>query len=310
MVLERARGVGGRCATRRLEGQPFDHGVAFLHGRDPGFLAALEEVPGRVLPGWPSLVKGGGRPCQPEAFAPGERRLALAEGVNAFPRHLAAGLEVRRETAVEALEPGPGTVTLRLAGGGAIEARTAVLALAAEQAARLLATVPPPAPEIAAARAVLDLAPSLPCLALSALYPPGAPAPPFHVLYPEGSAVLQLVAHDSAKRPAPAGTGLVLQAHPGWSRRHLDDPAWPQALLGEAARVLGPWAATPAATHAHCWRHARHDRSAELAAPMLPALPGGARLGLCGDLFAPGGGVEAAWRSGQAMAGRILAGEG
>jgi len=46
VVLERSRGVGGRCATRRIDGQPVDHGVAFLHGRDPRFLAELDAVTG------------------------------------------------------------------------------------------------------------------------------------------------------------------------------------------------------------------------------------------------------------------------
>src|SRR6266516_3159744 len=77
VVLERARGVGGRCATRRVEGQPVDFGVAFFHGRAPGFLAALEAVPSSALPGWPRDIHGAGSPCQPEAFAPGERRLAF-----------------------------------------------------------------------------------------------------------------------------------------------------------------------------------------------------------------------------------------
>ena len=40
VILERARGVGGRCATHRLEGQRVDLGPAFLHGADKGFLAA------------------------------------------------------------------------------------------------------------------------------------------------------------------------------------------------------------------------------------------------------------------------------
>src|SRR6266545_1716422 len=88
VVLERARGVGGRRATRRVEGQPVDFGVAFLHGRDPEFLAALEAVPSSALPGWPRDIYGTGRPCQPEAFAPGERRLAFAEGATAFPKDL------------------------------------------------------------------------------------------------------------------------------------------------------------------------------------------------------------------------------
>src|SRR5512139_3416646 len=100
VVLERARGVGGRCATRRVEGQPVDFGVAFLHGRDPEFLAALERVPATRLDGWPVAISGAGRPCQPDAFSPGERRLAWAEGVSAFPKQLAAGLDVRLRTAV------------------------------------------------------------------------------------------------------------------------------------------------------------------------------------------------------------------
>jgi renalase len=49
------------------------------------------------------------------------------------------------------------------------------------------------------------------------------------------------------------------------------------------------------------------------AAPVLIVGAGGsglscARLGVCGERFAPGGGVEGAWRSGQMMARRLLAG--
>lgn len=305
-VLERARGVGGRCATRRVEGRPVDFGVAFLHGRDPEFLAALAEVPAERLPGWPLAMLGAGRPCQPEAFTPGEARLAFAEGVSAFPRHLAAGLPVTLRANAVAVEPEGAALRVRLEGGGAAEAPVVVLALAAEQAHALLGTVPGPPPAVASARALLEQAQSQSCLALIAVYPPEAPRPAWHCCYPDGSPVLQLAVHDSAKRPAPEATILVLQAHPRWSREHLDDPAWPGRLLAEAGRVIGPWAALPRHQEPHRWRHARHDRSAELAAPLLLALPGGARLGLCGDRFAPGGGVEAAWRSGRALAHRIL----
>jgi len=304
-VLERARGVGGRCATRRVEGHPVDFGVAFLHGRDPSFLAALEAVPATRIDGWPAAMLGAGRPCQPEAFAPGERRLAFAEGVSAFPKHLAAGLPVTLRANAVGVEPEGAALRVRLEGGGAAEAPLLVLALAAEQAHALLGTVPR-SPPVASARALLEQARSHACLVVIALYPPEAPRPAWHCCYPDDSRVLQLAVHDSAKRAAPAATALVLQAHPRWSREHLDDPAWPDLLLEEAGRVVGPWAAAPRHREPHSWRYARHDRSAELAAPVLLALPGGARLGLCGDRFAPGGGVEAAWRSGRALAHRIL----
>jgi predicted NAD/FAD-dependent oxidoreductase len=308
-LLERARGVGGRCATRRLGGQPVDIGVAFLHGRDEGFLAALDEVAGTRRPGWPEAIVGSGRPCQPEAYHPGERRLAFAEGVSAFPRHLAAGLDVRCEARVESLDLRGALPGARLEGGGEAEAPAIVLAVAPEQAQRLLEGVASPPPAVASVGALLAMARSDASLSLAALYPPEAPAPPWHVSHPEASSVLQLVSHDSAKRVSPRHLALVYQAHPRWSREHLDDPTWPDRILEEAGRLLGDWARAPAIRHAHRWRYARTGRPDELAGPCLARLPGGGRLGICGDRFGRGGGVEAAWLSGRALAGRILAGE-
>jgi len=308
-VLERARGVGGRCATRRIDEVPFDMGVAFLHGRDPAFLDALEAVPATRLDGWPGDVHGSGPPCQPEAFQPGEHRLAFAEGVTAFPKHLARGLEVRLETRVVRLAPAGEALRLEPEAGEAVEAGTAVLALAPEQADGLLSAFADPPPPVATARALLGMAGSDPCLALGALYPAGSPAPPWQVSYPEASRVLQLVSRESSKRPAGGGLALLFQARPRWSREHLEDRGWPAAVLAEAARLLGAWAERPAAIHAQRWRHARTDRSGQMAAPPLFRLPGGARLGLCGDRFAPGGGAEAAWLSGRELARRVLAEE-
>jgi predicted NAD/FAD-dependent oxidoreductase len=306
-VLERARGVGGRCATRRVEGQPLDIGPAFLHGRDPAFLEAAAAVPTKgLLRGWPMALAGAGRPCQPQAFSPGEQRLAFTEGVTAFPKHLAAGLDVRLRTEVAALAAAPGALRLALADGGEVSATTVVLALAAEQTDALLGTLPAPPREVASARGLLQLSASEPCLTLAALYPRSAPAPGWHALFPEGSPCLQVVTHDSAKRVSPAMLGIVYQAAPRWSRERLEAADWHRDLLAEAERLLGPWAARPVAMHAHRWRWARNDASAQLSSPTLFSLPGGARLGICGDRFAPGGGLEAAWRSGRSLAARLL----
>jgi hypothetical protein len=324
LVLERARGVGGRCATRRIAGdQPVDFGVAFLHGREPEFLAALAEVPGAALPGWPSVILGGGRPCQPEAFAAGEQRLAFVDGVTAFPRHLARDLDVRTGARVTGLTAEGATIRLAIEGEGAepIVARTVVLALAVEQSRALIAGAGSRAPGLATVSALLTMVASTPCLTLIAAYPDSVPAPAFHVSYPDDSRILQVISHDSSKRVAPAATVLVYQAHARWSREHLDptgaapdraaSDVWARALLAEAARLLGPWAAEPTSFQAHRWRHARTDRSAELGAPILLHLPGdgapGPRLGFAGELFSPGGGVESAWMSGTRLARMILA---
>ena len=62
------RGVGGRCATPAGRGQSVDHGVAFLHGCDPDFLAAIEAVEGATRLEAGRRVHGTGSPCQPAAF--------------------------------------------------------------------------------------------------------------------------------------------------------------------------------------------------------------------------------------------------
>ena len=312
-ILEKARGVGGRCTTRRIEGQAVEFGPVFLHGRNPAFLDALEAVPSRSLQGWPADIHGTGRPCQPEAFAPGERRLAYGDGLSAFPKGLATGLGVQTETEVTGLAFADSRIRVLVKEGPHHEAGTVVLALAPEQVLLLLDGLsggldPKSAAhgEVAALRGLLAFSRSEPCLALAALYPLETPAPSWQVCYPEDSRILQLVSHDSSKRAAPSYRALVFQANSRWSGEHLADVDWPQRILEEAGRIIAPWAAAPVQHHAHRWRFARTGRAGELSAPVLLSLSGGARLGVCGDRFAPGGGVEAAWLSGRKLANRIL----
>jgi predicted NAD/FAD-dependent oxidoreductase len=305
-VLERARGTGGRCATRRIASQPVDFGVVFLHGRAPDFLAALRAVPATILEGWPFSVDGTGRPCEPDAFAPGVCRLAYAEGVAAFPKHMGRGVEVRLGTNVVRLEPAGRSLGLALEDGARVEAEKVVLALAPEQTATLLSTVPDPSPEIRSAAALLEMTRSQPCLAVMATYPSDAARPAWQVSYPEASRVIQLVSNESSKRPAGTALALVIQAHPAWSRQHLDEPAWSEALLREAARLHGAWAARPTLVEQHRWQFARGDGTPGLSAPLWFRLPGGAHVGVAGDRFTLGVGVEAAWRSGRCLAERIV----
>jgi hypothetical protein len=309
LVLDRARGVGGRCATHRLEGMPFDVGVSFLHGRDPAFLSAVREsTPGRIE-GWPRVVRGEGRPCQPEAFQAGELRVALPEGITAFPKHLARGLPVRLEARLARIDLAGERIVLFLEGGEEIPARHVVLALAPEQVLRVLdgaGELPRP---LASIRTLLEQSASEPSLSLCAAYPPGVPSPVWDAWYPEESRIVQFLGNESSKREGPPFTGLVIQARPSWARKHLDDPEWPAALLAEAGRIAGEWAARPAARHAHRWRFARSDLAAELSGPVLVRLPSGCSLGFCGDRFAPGGGVEAAWVSGRGLGRRLAAPE-
>ncbi len=309
VVLERSRGVGGRCATRRVDGTPVDHGVAFLHGVDGRFLDAMREALGSGgIEGWPRRVAGEGPPCQPAAFVPSARRLAAGEGISAFPKALAEGIDVRRETQVVSIGASAGGVRVEIEGGAAVLAKDAVLALPAGQARGFLAPLAPQSRDVASACGILEGVASLPCLTLIAGYPSERPDPGWDILYPEESRVLQLVSHDSSKRTAARFRVLVFQARPLWSKARLDaDPSsWGPELLAEAGAIVGPWASRPAWTEAKHWRHARAAAGDELAGPLLLRVPGGGRIGVAGEIFAPSGGVEGAWLSGRALARRLV----
>jgi predicted NAD/FAD-dependent oxidoreductase len=309
LVLERSRGVGGRCATRRVEGRPIDHGITFFHGTDPEFLEELRSVTNAsVLSDWPIRRIGNGAPCQSNVFRRKEPRLAFAEGVSAYPKHLARRLDVRTGNHIVGLRIDNDRLRVGDAGGSEWKSPTVVLALATEQTRELLKGLIGTSSEVAAAEELLGMVQSLPCLTVLAGYAGTVAAPDWDVAYPERSDILQLVAHDSRKRNDDRSVVLVAQARPRWSRRNMDRPPdeWRDAIKDELGRLFGAWAAHPEWAQAHRWRYARVDRGSELSAPMLLHLPGGARLGIAGELFAPGGGLQAAWSSGRKLARRLI----
>jgi renalase len=292
LILERSRGVGGRCATRRiLDGLAVDHGVAFLHGSDEDFLDALAEVPGERRDGWPHVVDGNGPPCQRGVDR--DRCTTFVDGVSAFPKHLARGLSVVTEATVKAVTPGRVTLT----DDRAFAAPHVVFAAAVDQTAALV----PDLPLLAPARAVLSDLRTVPCLTVIAAYPLDTPDPGFDMGRYGGD--LHVVVHDSSKRKSPSHRVLVLQASAQASHAWMaDDPAiWSARLLALAADRLGPWAATPAWSTPHRWKYARFPGPGTNG----PLLFDG--FSFIGEAFSPVGGIQGAYLSGSRLAGRLLA---
>jgi renalase len=307
LVLDRADKPGGRCATRWTEGLPFDYGPQFLHGADPSFLSCLASVDARRVEGWPRRVEGRGTPCQPDAFAPHQTRLAFEEGLHSLPRDLARGLPLTLNTLAVSLSVSGGAARVLSAAGESFEGRDLVLALALEQALPFLHMLPAEGGRDGML-ALLSLFASSPCLTVTAVYPPGTPAPAWDIMYPEDEPSLLLVGHDSAKRPGAPSTVLVCQGSARWSRSRLEAPVeqWTRELLAAVARRVGGWAGKPQWVRSHRWRHSRVDRANELAGPVV-LHAGGCRVGVAGDLFTPGGGVQAAWMSGDRLGERLRA---
>ena len=306
LVVDRSDKPGGRCATRSFGGEPADYGPLFIHGRDAHFLAAVEEAAGgQLIPDWPVRRIGRGSPCQPDAYAPNETRLALTGGINAFPHALAAGIPLKLCTQVASIGPVKGAMAVAGTGEEHLEARDIVLALALEQTMRFVSML-----EKHEGRdgilALLRLFFSLPCLTVIAGYPGSTTHPDFDLNYPEDDHALMLMSNESSKRPGSGPLIMTFQAAPRWSRERMDAPKeqWALELVAAAARRLGPWAASPDWMHIHRWKYSRLDRANELAGP-LELKVGDSRIGIAGDLFSPGGGIQAAWLSGDRLAERF-----
>jgi hypothetical protein len=197
-----------------------------------------------------------------------------------------------------------------LGDGETLRSGSVVVALPTEDTLELLAPLRGQTDEVLAACKLLEMISTFPSLTVMAGYGLQVPEPEWHVYYPEQSEAIQLVSHDSSKRMAPRCRVFVYQAVPSWSRARLGlaGSAWSAELLRQAAALLGEWAGAPLWAQGHAWHRARVDRGNELSSPLLLEVGGGARVGLAGEVFAPGGGVEAAWLSGRNLARRIAGG--
>ncbi len=278
-VFDKSRGVGGRMATRRVDGLSFDHGAQFFTSRGKALSAAVQ-----------SMIEAG------SAAEWGAGRYVGTPGMTAVPRAIAQGLEVRPEHTLTRLERGADGWTLHTA-----EGQTAggfdqiVLAVPAPQAIAILEASNLELPGI-------ETAVYAPCWALMAAFSVPLDAMPRDMSPSEGP--ISWAARNGTK-PGRASSPetVVVHASPAWSRAHLEDEADAvrNALL-EAFRALGGPAAAPVYAAVHRWRYALVETAAGRPCFHDAALG----IGACGD-WCIGGRVEAAFDSGLALAETILA---
>ena len=313
-LFEKSRGPGGRCATRRSAAGPFDHGV-------PGFRAATPAFRAQVLSwldaGWVALDGATDESIAPPATA---LRVFGVPSMNTLAQqlaaHLPAGVELRSDTPVAAIEPAGSAATdtpgrrgwrLRFPDGQLDPVRfdATVVAVPAEQAAVLLG------PDADMADAMRKTR-SDPCWTVMAAW-----SDPLQTLTEDHRNIdpigaLSMALRDDARVGRPVMAGIdsrwVLHASAEWSARHLEANAADVTteLLSAFARVCDGDPVAPTHVAAHRWRYA------QVGAPRTERFGWNAalRLGTCGDAWHGAGepaaqradGVERAWLSARAIA--------
>lgn len=293
-VFEKARGPGGRMATRRMGELAFDHGAQYFTARDPRFARYVESWRSDGIVGeWQGRL-GTLRAGELTPKNDGVQRFVGTPSMSAITRHLARSCELRPDTRVGEVVRKAKRWQLRSDTGDELGTFDAVVvAVPAPQAVPLLNG----AQALAAQAAAVE---SAPCWAVLAAF--AAPVElPLDGAFIQDSP-LSWAARDSSKAGRPGGECWVLHASPEWSTAHLEaSPAEVASALLEAfAAAVGK--ALPAVTSAtaHRWRYALTSVPAQAQCLYDSAL----RIGACGD-WCGGARVEAAFLSGMAMAGRL-----
>ena len=309
-LFDKSRGVGGRMATRRARWSQrdaaggvtehtteFDHGAQHFGGQQPRFRAAMQRaVKAGALAPWRQRVHAAWPAASiRDGFVPVPTMPALA-------RHVSEGVPTRLGHAVQRLKRSANGWLLILDDGETAGPFDQVmLAMPPAQAAALLVGHHDRwAAELAALRME-------PCWTLMAVT--NDQDWPWDAAVPQGGALAWVARNERAPgRPLQPGLATwVAQATSDWTQAHLEDDAdsVEQALRQELAAQL-PAGAQVAWHHSavHRWRYA-------LPATAAPDRrecwwDGHRGLGVCGDFLA-GGGVEAAWRSGDELADTVAA---
>lgn len=298
-VFDKGRRPGGRIATRRTPFGCFDHGAQYFTANDARFRAWTEEgrAAGMVEP-WDGAIAAVSY-GRVQRAGDAEQRWVGVPGMSGLAAHLAAGLAIRSELRIAGLARNEDAWRLLGLDGAAVgEADIVIIAEPAPQAVDLLRASPRLASR--AAEAVLQ-----PCWALMLGY--AAPLPlPFDGAFVNGGP-LSWMCRNASKPGRTGEEAWVVHASPDWSRDHLEDDGVSicEALRGAFAEATCIERPAPAFIAAHRWRYARV--ATPLGTPCL--FDDELGIGACGD-WCLGANIEAAFRSGEAMAETILAHQG
>lgn len=304
-VFDKARGPGGRLATRRMAwvdgaGQPvetrLDHGT-------PGLTAHAEPFGAFVDHGLQAGWLAEWRPVLAEGSLPAAEGAVFHVPVPDNPevcRRLLAGVSTTWSCAIDQLRWTPAGWQLAAAGqpqGQPVDA--VVLALPPAQAAPLLG------PHRSDWSRHAALAPMQPCWTLMGVADDhGSPA--WTLARPAAGPLAWVMRNDArpGRQHVPGQAHWVAHARAGWSRQHLEQsPEWvQQQLQGAVAELFGQPVHWRHAT-VHRWRYATPQP--RLTAPGESFWWDGTQgLGVCGD-FLGGAGVEGAWVSGHSLAAAV-----
>lgn len=295
-VIEKSRGVGGRMATRRIDGLVADHGAQFFTAHDTRFAGLVREWENAgVVRRWTT-----GFSVPDGAFKDnGVPRYCGSTGMTAIGKHLAQGLEVKLQAKVNRIAVQGDAWTVTTDDGAAFECRALLLTAPVPQSLQLLAAGEVPLPD--AVREGLEQTDYSSGFTLLAKLPGPSQVPDPGGMWLCGEP-LWWITDNRQKGLCPGPETIVtIHAGPEFSETHWNAPE--EEVVAKILEAAAPWlGGSPVLTQVHRWRYNVPRRIHPAPFLRVPDVP---PLILAGDAFG-GPRIEAAALSGLAAGDALI----
>jgi predicted NAD/FAD-dependent oxidoreductase len=297
-LFDKGRQVGGRCATRRIDSiGSFDHGAQYFTARHPEMKRHVESwTEAGIIAIWQGLI-GKLEGCHWIPTRSETTRYVGVPAMNAFPTHLAQGLDVQLQTRISSIRNHSHQWQL-----------TTDKEIIDERFDFLVITAPAPQSAILTSEfpqvsTRLRTAGILPCWAVMVAFEERLDIP-WDAAFVEDSKLSWIARNSSKPGRRDRPDCWVLHANPEWSQTHIERTADEirRELVAEFWRLTGKAAQSVSFASAHRWRYSIPSQTLE--SQFL--LDRQRNLGLCGD-WCDGPRIEGAFLSGLAMADAIIA---
>ncbi len=280
-ILDRGRNIGGRMATRVTSaGFEFDHGAQYIKAKDAKFQRVVQEAQcALALSQWEDGSV--------------EQRFVGTPRMSSFPAKLGEGLNIRQAVNVERINRDKEFWSI-YTNVDVFRARNVVITVPAPQIPPLIG-VDHPLSEY------LSVVKMSPCITLMAAFHGVYRCDLHNISRNEGN--LPWIANNSSKPGRTGADCWVAQASPSWSEDRIDAPTeeLEKSLLSMLGEEIGAHPEAARYTEVHRWKYAN------VAIPLgEPCLTDGTNSLFLGGDWCLGPRVEAAWKSGEALAHEII----
>ena len=280
-ILDKGRNIGGRMATRvSSAGFEFDHGAQYIKAKGANFQRVIQEARrDLVLAQW--------------EYGSVDQRFVGTPRMNSFPTQLGEGLDIRQAVNVERINRDKEFWSINT-NVDVFRASNVVITIPAPQIPSLIGLDHPLSER-------LSVVTMSPCITLMAAFRGGYKCDLEHIRITEGN--LAWIANNSSKPGRISADCWVAQASPLWSEDNIDAPTEEieKSLLSMLGEKIGVHPEEARYSEVHRWKYANVTNP--LGKPCLKDSTNTLFLG--GD-WCLGPKVEAAWKSGEALAHEII----